>query len=61
MGFRHSPPKNYFDGVFNMTVAAEASYSYCMTARSASGMYFAIGSSTGWLSRNAPIDPSTCL
>jgi len=61
VGFRHSPPRNYFGGVFAMTVAAEASYSYCMTARSASGTYFAIGSSMGWLSRETPIDAATCL
>jgi type IV pilus assembly protein PilA len=61
VGFRHSTPKNYFEGAFNMTVTAQASYSYCMTARSASGTYFAIGSSAGWLSRSEPIDPATCL
>lgn len=60
VGFRSSPPSNYYGRVFGMTVHAVGAFEYCLTARSASGTYFAIGSFTGWVTRATPIDEQTC-
>jgi type IV pilus assembly protein PilA len=61
VGFRPSPGVNYSGGALNMSVTAQGALSYCLTAQSASGTYFALGSSAGWHSSTTPIDPITCL
>lgn len=62
VGFRPSSPDNYYGGTFTMTIAADASYSYCLTARSATGIYFGRSSALGPIRKtSAPIDPVTCL
>lgn len=61
VGFRPSAGENYFGGAFAMTVSAQASNSYCMTARSATGKYFGLSSTAGWVEKVAnPVDPVTC-
>jgi type IV pilus assembly protein PilA len=59
-GFRPSPGRNYFGGIFGMTVAAQEAQSYCLTARSMSGTWFGQGSDTGFVQSSVGIDPSTC-
>jgi type IV pilus assembly protein PilA len=59
-GFRPSPGRNYYDGAFAMTVTAEGAQSYCLTARSMSGTWFAQGSDTGSVQSSVEIDPNTC-
>jgi type IV pilus assembly protein PilA len=59
-GFRPSPGRNYFGGIFGMTVAAQGAQSYCLTARSMSGTWFGQGSDTGFVQSSVGIDPSTC-
>lgn len=61
VGFRPSSGANYFGGGFAMTVSANASYSYCLTARSATGTYFALSSTNGWVMRTTPIDATSCI
>lgn len=62
VGFRPSSADNYFGGTFSMTISADASYSYCLTARSATGTYFGRSSTLGPIKKtSAPIDPVTCI
>ena len=61
VGFRPSSGRNYFGGNFAMTVNAVASNTYCLTARSGTGTYFGLSSSLGWVTRQTPIDPVTCI
>ena len=61
VGFRPSSGKNYMGGSFAMTISANASYSYCLTARSASGTYFGRSSDLGPVSKAGAIDPATCV
>ena len=61
VGFRPSPGRNYSGGVMNMSVTAQGALSYCLTAQSASGTYFALGSSAGWNTSSTPIDAATCV
>lgn len=62
VGFRPSSAANYFGGSFTMTVVADASHSYCLTARSATGTYFGRSSTLGTIQKtSAPIDPVTCV
>ena len=60
VGFRPSAASNYFDATFAMGVSAQASYSYCLTARSASGTYFGLSSTQGPVSSDTALDPDTC-
>ena len=60
-GFRPSPGRNYFGGTFAMTVAAQGAQSYCLTARSMSGTWFAQGSDTGSVQSSVGIDPAPVL
>jgi type IV pilus assembly protein PilA len=60
VGFRPSKPTNYFGSVFSMSVSAEASYSYCLTARSASGTYLGLSSGGGLVSSATALDPDSC-
>jgi type IV pilus assembly protein PilA len=61
VGFRPSAPDNYHEGTFAMTISADASHSYCLTARSATGTYFGRSSTLGTIQKtSAPIDPVTC-
>jgi type IV pilus assembly protein PilA len=60
-GFRPSPGRNYFGATFAMTVAAQGAQSYCLTARSMSGTWFAQGSATGSVQSSVGIDPNTCM
>jgi type IV pilus assembly protein PilA len=59
-GFAPSSGDAYHDRVFAMTVTAVGSESFCMTARSGSGKYYAFGSATGLLQAASPLDPVTC-
>lgn len=59
-GFRPSADGNYYNEAFDMTVVAHGRAGYCLTARSASGRYFAF-SPVGPASRLTPaFDPATC-
>ena len=61
VGFRPSAPDNYYGGTFAMSIVADASFSYCLTARSATGTYFGRSSLLGSIQKvSAPIDPVTC-
>ena len=61
VGFRPSAQDNYYGGAFAMTIAADASHSYCLTARSATGTYFGRSSALGAIQKiSGPIDPVTC-
>ena len=61
VGFRPSAPDNYFGGAFVMTISADASHSYCLTARSATGTYFGLSSTLGLVEKtSAPVDPVLC-
>jgi prepilin-type N-terminal cleavage/methylation domain-containing protein len=61
VGFRPSSGANYFGGAFAMTVTADASYSYCLTARAATGTYFALSSTLGWVTKSTPVDATSCV
>jgi prepilin-type N-terminal cleavage/methylation domain-containing protein len=61
VGFRPSAPGNYWGDAVNMTVSAEASTRYCLTARAKTGNYFALSSDYGWRTRATPIDTTSCL
>ncbi len=54
VGFRPSSSANYFGGSFAMSVSADASNSYCLTARSATGTYFAVSSYLGPVEKASP-------
>ncbi len=55
-----SAPSNYFGSAFAMGVSAQASYSYCLTARSASGTYFGLSSGVGLVSSDTALDADSC-
>ncbi len=59
-GFKPSGGRAYAGGAFDMTVWSRAGESYCMTAQSGSGRYFAIGSETGLMTSSVAPDPTTC-
>ena len=59
LGFRPSADRIYYGGAFAMTLGGDASQ-YCITARSASGLYLAFGSAAGGAVSQTPIDPDTC-
>jgi type IV pilus assembly protein PilA len=59
IGFRSSAERIYFGGSFAMTVGGAAGH-YCLTARSASGLYLGFGSTAGHVESATPIDPDTC-
>jgi type IV pilus assembly protein PilA len=61
VGFRPSTGGNYFGGVFTMTVTADASNSYCLTARSRTGTYMGLSSQLGWVAKATPIAAATCI
>ena len=61
VGFRPSERGNYWNDTFALTVSAQASNSYCLTARAKTGTYFALSSDYGWRDRSTPIDTTTCL
>lgn len=62
VGFRPSSGANYFGGAFAMSVSADASHSYCLTAHSATGTYFGLSSTLGWVEKtSAPVDPVACV
>jgi type IV pilus assembly protein PilA len=60
VGFRPSPARNYHAGAWLMTIHADDGHRYCLTARSASGRYFAMGSDVGLVVRVTPPDATTC-
>ena len=60
LGFRPSSDATYYGRVFAMGVSASGGQTYCLTARSQSGRFFAYSSATGGLSRPAPLDTATC-
>ena len=59
-GFRSSPGRNYFGGAFLMTVTAVGGQSFCMTAQSASGVYFGYSSQFGLVPSLNPLSATTC-
>jgi type IV pilus assembly protein PilA len=59
-GFRASPTSNYFGGSVVLTVSAVGGLQYCLTAQSASGQHFALGSDVGLLSGPDAFDPTSC-
>ena len=59
IGFRPSADRIYFGGAFAMTLGGTPG-NYCLTARSASGLFLGFGSATGGVQSEAPIDPDTC-
>jgi type IV pilus assembly protein PilA len=61
VGFRRSAAGNYWGDALNMTVTAQASTRYCLTARSKTGTYFALSSDYGWRTGSTAIDTTTCL
>lgn len=60
-GFRPSPPANYFGKTFDLSVEANGGQSYCLTARSESGLYFGFSSSHGLVVQPDPLNTTTCL
>ena len=59
IGFRPSPPRNYYDGVFDIQIGSSAD-DYCMTARSQSGAYLGYSSLHGPVEGVTPLDTTTC-
>ncbi len=59
-GFRPSDARNYFGGTTAITVSAVEGTSYCMTARSGSGKFFAMSSQAGLRIGASAFDPFTC-